>query len=249
VFSTPGNLWIDSSSLSSHAPLISFTGLDYTIIEFGLWIPLPRIESRDLIGILLLYSQTHCKIAFGISEESKIVLSKNIQIKIGLLFIFLVLIPSGIGQSQHPEDIQLQNKSYLPIVFNNEFNQISPTKTPKPTQTRTPTQISAPFRSSTPIPTATQTSTSTLTPTVTPTQTYTPTTTLIPMVSITIQFPSQTPTHTHSPTPKPKITQSPTPASIFDSGIPSSTWIVLILIAILWSILGVWLYIFLRQRR
>jgi len=229
--------------------LVSFNGLDYTIIEFGLWRTFPRKEPKDLISIWLLYSQTHCNIAFGIPEESKIVLRKEIQIKIGLLFIFLVLIPSGIGQSQQPEDIQLQNKSYLPIVFNNEFNQISPTKTPKPTQTRTPTQIRVPFRSSTPIPTATQTPTSTLTPTVTPTQTYTPTTTLIPMVSITIQFPSQTPTHTHSPTPKPKITQSPTPASIFDSGIPSSTWIVLILIAILWSILGVWLYIFLRQRR
>ncbi len=176
-------------------------------------------------------------------------MKRNIHIISALWLIFLVLIPSGNGQGQRAENILLQNEVYFPIVYNTFVNQIPPTKTPKPTQTRTPTQTRVPFRASTPRPTATQTPTQTLTPTVTLTPTYTPTTTLIPLVSITIQFPSQTPSHTPSPTLKPTITPSSTPLSVFDSGIPPSTWIVAILVVLLWIILAVWLYLFLRQRR
>ena len=168
---------------------------------------------------------------------------------IALWLIFLALIPTGGGQSQQAENIRLQNEVYFPIVYKNLVNQKPPTTTPRPTQTGTPTQTRVPFRTFTPIPTATQTATLTLTPTVTLTPTYTLTTTLIPLVSITIQFPSQTPSHTPSPTIKPTITPSSTPLSIFDSGIPPSTWIVIILVVLLWIILAVWLYLFLRQRK
>jgi hypothetical protein len=36
---------------------------------------------------------------------------------------------------------------------------------------------------------------------------------------------------------------------LFASDVPPSTWIVIILVVLLWIILAIWLYLFLRQRR
>lgn len=143
---------------------------------------------------------------------------------------------------------QTANEVYLPIVFMTRIHLVSPTKTPKSTQTRTATRTRAPFRSSTPIPTSTQTPTNTLTPTITLTPTSTATITLIPLPSITIQYPSHTPSITPSITIIPSQTPSPTPPSGLFSTPESSTWILVILVSLLWVILAILIYLFLRRR-
>jgi hypothetical protein len=156
--------------------------------------------------------------------------------------------PSLIVQGRNAVVPQKETSTYLPIIFNTLILQIIPTRFPTPTQTRTPTRTRTPFRSSTPRPTSTQTPTQTLTPTTTNTPTLTPTTTLIPLPTITISFPSHTPSITPSPTVLPTITSTPFPSLTLFGNPQSSTWIVIILLTLLWVILAVWLYLLLRRR-
>ena len=181
--------------------------------------------------------------------ESGIVLNKHYLTILFLIFILFQAIPSAIVAGHQAEQNQLQDHLYFPVIFSSVVNQLPPTKTPKPTQTRTPTSPRIPFRTPTTQPTATITPTNTLTPTSTLTPTYTSTTTLIPLVSITIQYPSFTPSSTPTPTASPTVTPSETPAPDGLPGIPPSSWLVIILVGVLWVILAVWLFIFLRQRQ
>ena len=167
-----------------------------------------------------------------------------------LLSIFLLMsLPSGYGLSHKSNEIRAQDNLYFPIIFSSLINQLPPTKTPKPTQTRTPTRTRVPYRSSTPRPTVTITPTITLTPTLTLTPTYTATTTLIPLASITIRFPSQTPSITPSPTLTQTLIPSATPPQGVFPGIPPTSWLIIILLGLLWIILAIWLFFFLRQRQ
>ena len=182
-------------------------------------------------------------------------MNKTIQITTSLLAVItILLIPSWRGQSSQPNITQAEFKIYLPIVYNNIQYQASPTRTPtptrkpKPTQTRTPTRTRTPVRISTKRPTSTQTPTQTLTPTITLTPTMTSTTTLIPLPSITIQYPTLTPSLTPSRTLSPPVTPSSTPSPGFISNPRLSAWVVGILIGLLWIILAVWLY-FVFQRK
>ena len=183
----------------------------------------------------------------GITTESRIILRIKYQITFVLL-IFLLILSSGYGSSHQSETLHVQNELYFPLIYHSLVNQLPPTKIPKPTITSTPTRTLVPFSSSTPIPTATQTLTATLTPTLTLTPTYTATTTLIPLASITIQFPSLTPSVTPSFTPSQTLLPSSTPPSGLFPGLPPSGWLIIILLGILWIILAIWLYVFLRQR-
>jgi hypothetical protein len=158
-------------------------------------------------------------------------------------------LPSGLVTGHQVEEVALQNHLYFPLVYNSALNQPAPTKTPKPTQTRTPTRTRVPYRPPTQRPTATITPTITLTPTLTLTPTFTSTTTLIPLKSITIEFPSSTPSTTPRPTITPTVTPSETPAPGGLPGIPPSSWLIIILLGLLWVILAAWLFIFLRQRK
>lgn len=162
--------------------------------------------------------------------------------------IFLILSLIGPQQIQRQAGFQDEFKLYMPLVFRTTIKQVVPTRTPRPTQTRTPTRTRTPFRSATPLPTSTQTPTVTITPTNTntPTPTFTPT--LIPVPSITIIFPTLTPTQT--PTKTPTLTTSPTPSTtpgIIEATRPTS-WILVILVCLLWIILGVGLFFFFRRQ-
>ena len=184
-------------------------------------------------------------------------MNKTIQITTSLLALIInLIVPSWWGQSSQSIISQAESKIYLPIVYNNIQYQASPTITPtptatrkpKPTQTRTPTRTRTPVRISTKRPTSTQTPTQTLTPTITLTPTRTLTTTLIPLPSVTIQYASLTPTLTPSRTLTPTVTPSSTPKPGFISNPRLPTWVIGILIVLLWIILAVWLYYVFRRK-
>lgn len=176
-------------------------------------------------------------------------MNRNYRVLFAIVIVLLLTIPVRMVSSHDPDRFQVQIEYYFPIIQQNfGFPTPTPTRIPKPTSTRTPTSTLIPFRSSTPIPTATQTPTNTITPTVTLTPTYTSTTTLIPLASITIQFPSLTPSITPTPTASQTSTPSPIPYPGVTSGVPPAGWAVIILLALLWTILAIWLYLFLRQR-
>lgn len=167
----------------------------------------------------------------------------------GFLSVIVLLISlSGTNLLGRPATFQDEIKVFMPIIFRTSINQIVPTRTPSPTQTRTPTRTRTPFRSATPRPTSTQTPTVTLTPTNTNTPTSTSTITLIPIPSITIVYPTLTPTVTPTRTSSP--TYSPTPSEtpgIIEATRPS-TWVLVILVSLLWTILVVGLYFFIRRQ-
>jgi len=190
-----------------------------------------------------------------ILRETEITLNTSIHTISGLIVLIAsLLIPPLWGNRSQPNVSQAEYKVYLPIVYNNIQYQVSPTNTPtatrkpKPTQTRTPTRTRVPFRSSTSRPTSTQTPTQTSTPTITLTPTSTSTVTLIPFPAITIQYPSHTPSLTPTKTITPTISPSSTPSPGFISNPRLSTWIVGILVGLLWIIVAVGLYIFLQRR-
>ena len=166
-----------------------------------------------------------------------------------VLIVGLPVLPAGLAYSEQQDANQLQNELYFPLIQRIYIDQIPTTRTPRPPRTAIPTRTRIPFRSATPNYTATQTLTPTLTPTNTPTPTYTSTTTLIPLVSITIQFPSSTPSSTPTSTSSPTVTPSATAPAGGVPGIPPSSWLVIILVSVLWVILAAWLFIFLRQRQ
>ena len=166
-----------------------------------------------------------------------------------LLMVVLIFVPIGSGAGHKAVQNQGQINLYFPIIAYSFIVPVSPTNTPRPTQTRTPTRTRIPFRSSTPRPTATVSPTVTITPTYTLTPTSTSTTTLIPLISITIQFPSSTPSITPTHTPTQTITPSKTPPQGAIPGIPNRTGLIILLLALLWIILAVWLYFFLGQNK
>jgi len=159
------------------------------------------------------------------------------------------VLPAGFAYSGQQDANQLPSELYFPLIQRIYLDQIPTTRTPKPPRTAAPTRTRIPFRSATPNYTATQTLTPTLTPTFTLTPTYTPTTTLIPLVSITIQFPSSTPSTTPTSTTSPTVTPSATAPPGGVPGIPPNSWLIIILVGVLWVILAAWLFIFLRQRQ
>lgn len=162
--------------------------------------------------------------------------------------IFLLISLFGILQEELPVQLQDENRLYMPIVFRTSIKQVVPTRTPRPTQTRTPTRTRIPFRSATPIPTSTNTPTVTITPTNTNTPTATSTLTLIPVPSITIIYPTLTPTHTPTRTLRPTSSPSPTATPGIFEATSSSTWILVILVSLLWTILAVGLFFFFRRQ-
>jgi hypothetical protein len=172
-----------------------------------------------------------------------------LRILAGLLYgLFLIISFLGVIQEERPVRLQDENRLYMPIVFRASIKQIVPTRTPRPTQTRTPTSTRIPFRSATPIPTSTNTPTVTITPTNTNTPTATHTMTLIPVPSITIIYPTLTPTHTPTSTLRPTSSPSPTATPGIFEATTSSTWVLVILVSLLWTILAVGLFFFFRQR-
>jgi len=172
-----------------------------------------------------------------------------LRILAGLLYgLFLIISFLGVIQEERPVRLQDENRLYMPIVFRTSIKQIVPTRTPRPTQTRTPTSTRIPFRSATPIPTSTNTPTVTITPTNTNTPTPTHTMTLIPVPSITIIYPTLTPTHTPTSTLRPTSSPSPTATPGIFEATTSSTWVLVILVSLLWTILAVGLFFFFRQR-
>ena len=176
-------------------------------------------------------------------------MNKHFLVSLVLILSFALSAPSGISAGYQTLENQVQDYLYFPIILYSFVEPVQPTKTPKPTQTRTPTRTMVPFRTSTPQPTATTTPTNTLTPTFTLTPTKTSTTTLIPMVVITVQFPSSTPTFTPTTTPSQTVTPSETPSPGIVPGISPRSWLIILLLGLLWMILAAWLIIFLRQRR
>jgi hypothetical protein len=188
--------------------------------------------------------EDQCKIAEYYADCGN-TLSKKYRILLVISLVLLIALPIRYVSGRQPEQIWLQDNLFFPLVFSSLVNQLPPTKTPIPTPTRTPTNPSAPFQSATPRPTATQTPTITLTPTLTQTPTYTPTTTLIPLASITIIFPSLTPSPTATSTRIPSPSQPPG----FIPGLSPAGWLVILLLGLLWTVLAIWLYLFLRQRR
>lgn len=176
-------------------------------------------------------------------------MSSKFKIRVFLVIFTILLIPSYNSFGRGIEKMQLQNEIFFPIIFNSQFNQVPPTKTPRPTQTRTPTRTRVPILPPTQRPTATQTPTYTQTPTVTPTPTYTATITLIPFPPVTIQYPSQVPSITPSPTRSPTVTPSMTPDSGLLPGVPTITRTPLFFIIVLWLAFIIWLYYFFRNRR
>ena len=155
-----------------------------------------------------------------------------------VLIVGLPVLPAGLAYSEQQDANQLQNELFFPLIQRIFINQIPTTRTPIPPRTAIPTSTRIPFLSATPNYTATQTLTPTLTPTNTLTPTYTSTTTLIPLVSITIQFPSSTPSSTPTSTPSPTVTPSATAPPGGVPGIPPSSWLVIILLGVLWVILA-----------
>lgn len=172
-----------------------------------------------------------------------------LRILAGLLSgILLIISLFGTVQEERPAQLQDENRLYMPIVFRTSIKQVAPTRTPRPTQTRTPTSTRIPFRSATPIPTSTNTPTVTITPTNTNTPTATHTMTLIPIPSITIIYPTLTPTRTPTRTLRPTSSPSPTATPGIIEATTSSTWILVILVSLLWTILAVGLFFFFRRR-
>lgn len=162
-----------------------------------------------------------------------------------LLGIILVMLM--IGRAQAITSLQINFKMFFPIIFRINITQVVSTRTPTVTPTRTVTKTLTPFRTFTPIPTRTITPTYTLTPTATSTPTETPTETFVPLPSITPNFP--TPTRTHTITPvrsQPTLTSTPMPG--FPSNLDTSQWVMLSVIVLLWPLLGVFLYLFIRKQ-
>jgi hypothetical protein len=121
----------------------------------------------------------------------------------------------------------------------------SPTTNLTQTVTRTPTRIP----SSTPIPSATPTLEETYTPTPTSTPTNTPT--LEPLPSLSLTYPSPTADKTQTPTLAPaQIENNPGQGDSSASGQSTILRVGLIAsVALLWLLLGGWLYIFFYRGR
>ena len=174
----------------------------------------------------------------------------------GLLALITII---GSHNETTLAQIQATVMQYLPIVL--KQTQLTPTLTftPAPNPTRTPTRTQTftpfptwtPFRTFTPIPTATITPTSTQTPTPTFTPTNTSTPTYIPLPSLTLIFPTNTPTASRPATLTPTRTATgtvepyPNPAP----ALGSDRMGILILVGSLWVLLAGWLVLILRRTR
>ena len=169
-------------------------------------------------------------------------MGQKYSIGLSILFITVLFFLGNSGFSMLTIHAQAQNELYLPIVLFFDFNQWEPTNTPTATSTSTPRPPGIPSPSPTPSATITET------PTPTFTVTHTSTTTLIPFVSITVQFPSLTPTRTQTPALE-TLTPTTTPTRDQPPEISPRSWLIILLIGLLWVVLLVWVILFLRQRR
>ncbi|MFZ6029792.1 MAG: hypothetical protein ACOYYS_18925 [Chloroflexota bacterium] len=135
----------------------------------------------------------------------------------------------------------------------------TPTATPTATRTNTaqvvntatPSHtVAAPIVTFTPAPTITQTPSETPTPSATATETLPPTTTLLPLPSITILWPTETPSATATPrrftTATPDQTHTPTPTG-GPRSVPLRISFLGAVIGALWLLLGVFLFVYLRR--
>jgi hypothetical protein len=179
---------------------------------------------------------------------------EDIDIQKGVVYFYILEIVNANGYSE----FTLPINGTIPLPTATITNTLQPTDTSEPAFTGTPTPPGAPSQT----PTLTLTSlaapsatrlppTQTLTPSAssTPTLTLTPTTTLQPIVVAGLNFPALTPTITpvqeYSPTPGITILPDPSPENIFTHS--SRIQLLLILTVLLWIVLAISLFIFIRH--